>query len=206
MKSLHKAVQEYLQLRIRMGFKLTSAKGVLKSFVSFMKEKKASYITTNLALEFATKNPNSSSNRWSVILGIIRQFALYWCALDHRTQIPPSNILPHSYHRKSPYIYSESDIIKLLKCCKNIFPKHELRPHTYFTLFGLLAVTGIRISEALTLRHESIDLKNGIITILHSKLQKSRHVPLDRSTTKILQQYAKHRDQCFSSSKTSFFL
>jgi integrase len=206
MKSLHTAVEEYLQLRHRMGFKLVEAGRVLMKFIQFMEQKKASYITTNLALEFATGNQDSSPNRWSTILGAIRQFAFYWCVIDPRTQIPPLNILPHSYHRKDPFIYSENDIVKLLQYCKNIPPKHELRPHTYFTFFGLLIVTGIRISEALALRREYVDLKNGIITVCNSKLQKSRHVPLDPSTTKILQQYAKHRDQCFPSPKTSFFL
>lgn len=205
-KSLQTAVQEYLHLRYRMGFKLIDETRTLTQFVLFMKKKKAAYITINLALEFATKNPLSSPTRRSVVLGAIRQFALYWSVIDPRTQIPPLNILPSSYHRQKPFIYSENDIIKLLNCCKMIPSKHELLPLTYFTFFGLLAVTGIRISEAIALKIESVDFKNDNITIHDSKLHKSRHVPVDPSTTKALRQYAKLRDRCFPDSTTSFFL
>jgi integrase/recombinase XerD len=204
MKSLRIAIQEYLQLRCGLGSELRNARSMLKRFIRFMEEKRASYITTNLALEFATQNQHSLPVQRAAILGTIRQFARYWNTIDSRTQIPPLNIIPGSYHRRKPYIYSENEIIKLLECCKTMHSAHPLGTYIYFALFGLLAVTGMRIGEVLALKSESVDLKNGIINIRDTKSRQARYVPIHPSTVKVLQRYVKQKNQCFS--KTSFFL
>lgn len=205
MNSILKAVKKYLSLRHQLGFKLKNTNGVLINFCTFLKAKKTSYITADLALDFAMQNPNASSTQWAARLGIIRRFALYLSVTDPRTEIPPLDALPHSYQRRKPYIYSEEEIVRLLQFSMLIPYKHKLKPHTYFTLLGLLAVTGMRVAEATGLSNACVDLNKGTVEIRESKYRKSRYLQLHPSTVGILRDYARHRDRCFPPLKSSFF-
>ena len=60
-------------------------------------------------------------------------------------------------------------------------------PLTYHHLFGLLASTGLRISEALSLRDD--DLSDDGLMVRSGKFGKSRLVPLHASTRAALEQY-----------------
>jgi hypothetical protein len=82
-----------------------------------------------------------------------------------------------------------------------------LRAATYSTLLGLMAVTGMRMSEPIGLDRDDVDLAGGGITIRRSKFGKSRHVPIERSTQQALQQYQRRRDQlCRHPQCPAFFL
>jgi integrase len=115
--------------------------------------------------------------------------------MDSRTEVPPWGLLPHHSGRAKPYLYTDEEIRKLLDAALRLAPAGGLRPWTYHTLFGLLAVTGLRISEALSLRLQDVDLQEGVLTIHHTKFGKSRLVPIDTSTQQILAQYAHRRDE-----------
>lgn len=204
MTRLFKAVQEYLTMRYQLGYKLQRATSVLNGFVAYTKQKKVSHITTKIALEYAMQNQNAAPPSWASRLGIIRRFALHMRLFDPLTEVPPPYLLPYSYRRKSPYIYSEKDIHKLLKSC-SILSNHPLEANTYYTLLGLIAVTGLRPGEALKLERDSVDMSLGIITIHDSKFRKTRKIPIHKSTIKMLQEYAKHRDQYFRKQMSSYF-
>jgi integrase/recombinase XerD len=72
-------------------------------------------------------------------------------------------------------------------------PSDSLRPWTYCTLFSLLAVTGLRISEALALRFEDITADGLVIRI--TKFHKNRLVPLHPSAQAGLERYLERRRQ-----------
>ena len=204
MKSLQQGVIQYLEYRRSLGFKLQFDAHLLPDFVSFMKKNQAKHITIKLALAFATINPGSSSS-WAKRLGIIRCFAAYWSAIDPKTEVPPKNLLPHVTRRPSPYIYTDKEIIQLLICSECGAFDNPFVQHTYFCLFGLLAVTGMRVGEALALKCEDIDLHNGVITIHQGKFNKSRYIPIHISTMEILQRYMEHRTLYFSNCPSSYF-
>jgi integrase/recombinase XerD len=203
MTRLIKAVQKYLTMRYQLGYKLKRATSVLKGFSAYAKQKKVSHITTKIALEYATQNLNAAPPSWASRLGIIRRFALHMRLLDPLTEVPPPDLLPYSYRRRSPYIYSENDILKILKAC-NIL-SNPLDAKTYYTLLGLIAVTGLRPGEALNLERDSVDMSLGIITIRDSKFRKTRKVPVHKSTIKKLQEYVKYRDQYFRKKMSPYF-
>jgi site-specific recombinase XerD len=205
MKSFKDGVEEYLRDRNNAGFKLQSERLLLQQFASFVNKRRVTHITVKLALEFATLNPKASPERWAQRLNVIRQFAKYWSTEDLRTEIPPKNMLPHSYRRKTPYIYDDIEIINLLTCNESDQPNDRFEQHVYFVLFGLLAVTGMRISEALNLECKEIDLQNLIITIRKSKFQKSRYIPIHKTTADILQTFNTYRSHCFPNHKTPQF-
>lgn len=124
--------------------------------------------------------------------------------LDQQTEVPPPHLLPYSYRRKSPFIYSENDILNILETCKT-FPLHPLELKTYYTLFGLIAVTGLRPGEALNLESNSVDISLGIITIRDSKCRKTRKIPVHSTTIKALKEYMDYRDQYFKQKTSSCF-
>ena len=143
MKSLNQGVKEYIEYRSRLGFNLRGAKRLLFNFIAFIKQRGKTHITTELALAFATINPNAKSSSWVNRLGTIRQFAKYWSSMDPKTEIPPVNLIRRSNVHLTPYIYSGNEIIQLLKSIKTNFNGELFDRYTYFVLFGLLAVTGM---------------------------------------------------------------
>ena len=114
-----------------------------------------------------------------------------------RQKFRHSGLLPYRPQRAQPYFYSDHEIRTLLKAAKTRPSIDPLRPWTYHCLFGLLAVTGLRLGEALNLRPGDMDWSEGILTIRGAKFGKSRLVPLHASTCKVLADYAKRRDRRF---------
>lgn len=207
MHDLRTAMQEYLDIRRKLGFKLEQPGRLLHQFVSFAEQEGASFITAALALRWATQ-PKTSSRIWHAIrLGVVRRFADYRSAMDPRTEIPPQQLLPAHYHRKPPYIYNNHEIMVLIKAAQRLPSKLGLRASTYSTLIGLLAATGMRMSESIALDRNDVNLTEGILTIRQTKFSKSRLVPIHFSTQEVLQHYAILRDQTCSLLKTpSFFV
>ena len=207
MISLRRAVQQYLTMRRSLGFKLRDMGRNLRHFVSFMEQQGASLITTDLALRWARQPQDVQPAQWAARLSSVRSFARYWSATDPQTEIPPLGLLPHRYKRSTPYIYSNDEIQHLLKAARNLPPPTGLRPWTYHCLFGLMAVTGLRISEAIGLDRQDVDLEQGLLTVRLTKFSKSRLVPLHPSTVRRLKSYVRRRDDLYLQPPTSrFFL
>ena len=112
-----------------------------------------------------------------------------------QTEVPPSGLLPYRPGRAHPYLYSNDEVRKLLQAARRLPSAHGLRGPTYYCLLGLLAVAGLRISEARNLQTEDVDLKEGVLTIRGAKFGKSRLVPIHPSTRKVLSNYASRRDR-----------
>ena len=110
------------------------------------------------------------------------------------------------YLRKAPYIYSDQEIAALCATSLGIRPRYGLRPHTYATLFGWLACTGLRVSEALALNDADVDLKAGLLTVRWSKFNRSRLIPLHPSTLNALREYRQFRDRQLPANTTGSFL
>jgi len=180
---------------------------LLDDFVSFLKQEGAHHITTELCLRWATRIENTQPFTRALRLGIIRQFAQYCADRDSRTQVPPRGLLPHLYRRKSPYIYNDEEVRRLVAAAKALPSEVGLLPYTYSTLFGLIAATGLRRSEALGLHRDDVDLRNRLLTIRWTKFGKSRLVPIHQSTQHALEVYAKRRDStCPRPKDPNFFL
>lgn len=207
MTCLRKAVENYLTMRRSLGFKLRDMEHNLHHFVSFMEQQEASIITVELALRWAQQPQGVQPAHWATRLSFVRSFARYWSAIDPRTEIPPMGLLPYRPKRATPYIYSDEEIEQILNAAKNLSPSKGLRPWTYYTLFGLLAVTGMRISEVIHLGRGDVDLDQELLTVRLTKFSKSRLIPLHPSTVKNLKHYLRRRDQFHPWSTASrFFL
>jgi len=207
MISLREAVEDHLSMRRSLGFKLRDMGYCLHHFVSFMEQEGASTITAELALHWAQQPQGVLPAHWATRLSFVRTFARYWSATDPHTEIPPTGLLPYHPKRATPYIYSDEEIREILKTASNLPPSTGLRPCTYYTLFGLMAVTGMRISEVIRLEREDVDLEEGLLTVRLTKFSKSRLIPLHPSTVERLTAYLSRRDQLHPRPSTSrFFL
>jgi integrase len=203
MSILRTAVRDYISMRRGLGYKFVQPEVRLAGFVTFMEQRGAAVITRELALEWAMQPINRRAT-WGIRLTDVRGLAQYLRSLDPRTEVPPARILP-SPSRCKPYLYSEAEIRDLLAAAFALPPSHALRRWTYHCLFGLLAATGLRISEALNLQVKDVDLKSGVLTIRDTKFGKTRLVPVHSTTRSILQRYAKRRDAHHFPPRSSFF-
>ena len=207
MEKIQKGIKEYISMRQALGFELEHVEKRLFDFFSFMQDQRVSYITKEIAVKWAKKPKNARPSWWAKRLGLVRGFAKYWSAMDTRTEIIPVDLLPAKYERRIPYIYTKEEIDKLLGATKNLSSKLGLRPLTYYTLLGLISVTGLRISEAVSIKSENVDLRECVLTICESKFKKSRIVPIHISTRNKLKKYAIKRDYSIKGfSAPSFFV
>lgn len=207
MSPLRKALRDYLAMRRSLGFKLRNPEIPLRHFVDFLQRKGARHITTALALRWAKLSPNAHPAWWASRLGFVRGFARYRSATDPRTEVPPVGLLPNRYPRPAPYLYADDEIRRLLKAARELPALGGLRPWTYSTFLGLLAVTGLRVGEAIRLHRDDVDLKQGLLRIRQTKFGKNRFVPLHLSTTRALARYAHQRnDRCSAPAYPHFFL
>ena len=207
MTKLRKVLEEYLAVRRALGFKLRTAGGLLHRFVEFAEKQNAPFIKTKLALQWATQPTDAQPAQWANRLGMVRGFAKYLSAIDPRTEIPPKELLPYRYRRKPPYIYRDADISDLISAAKELPSPQGLRAPTFSTLLGLLAVTGMRMSEPIALDCKDVDLKQGVLTVRQTKCNKSRLVPVHISVRDKLREYTRLRDRIYPKPQSpSFFV
>ncbi len=205
MSTLREMVEEYLAIRRTLGFALRDQGALLERFINFAEQANADYVTTDLAMSFVMQPGRAGAVTRRDQLTTIRLLAQYCASLDPRTEIPPSDLLPCRYRRKKPYIYTDEEIVSLVAAAAHLPSRTGLRAATYTTLFGLLAVTGFRISEAIGLGRSDVNLKQGLITVRETKFGKTRMLPLHATTLTALRQYCNLRDYIHSSSLTSHF-
>lgn len=207
MSELMAAVQQYLTTRRSLGFKLRDEGTVLPQFVRFMEQEGASFITAELALKWAMQPQSATPAHWATRLRMVRIFASYHSATDPRTQIPSPYLLPHRYHRRQPHIYSDDELGWVLKAAAQLSSPLGLRASTYVTLLGLLSVTGMRISEAVALDRQDVDMAKGMLGIRHSKFGKSRLIPIHLTVRFKLEAYETLKTTTIPSPQTiSFFI
>lgn len=202
---LAQSARQYLELRRALGFKLEHAGLYLPDFVAFLADHGSHVVTTALALRWAQQPPTALPVSWARRLDAIRGFARYQHALDPRTEVPPSDLIPRGGRRARPYIYTAREIAVLMRAARRL--TYPLQAATYETVIGLLAVTGMRIGEVRALDDRDVDWDRSLLTVNRTKFQKSRLVPVDRSTLAVLRWYAAQRDSVFPRRPTpSFFV
>ena len=147
--SLEQHLTGYLAVRRAMGYKLARAGKLLAQFTDWMAERDQPLITTELALAWATLPPATESNWHRQRLSVVRGFAAHVHALDPAHEVPPADLMPWRPRRAVPYLYSDGEIVALMDGATVIPTPH--RAATMRTLIGLLAITGMRVGEAIVL-------------------------------------------------------
>ena len=206
MSALSEHVEEYLRARRAFGVKLERHGRLLPELVDYLETAGASTITRELAISWARLPAGAHPRHWAARLSIARGFAAYLHTIDAETEIPPAGVFAARYQRPTPYLWSQEDISRLLYAARGLRP--ALKAASYEALFGLLAVTGMRLGEAIALEPGDIDLDAGVITIrAHiAKLERARPVPLHPTTVQALEHYARTRALLCPRPSSSTFL
>jgi integrase len=190
---LSKMIKNYIELKHAMGFKFRVQNCLLQNFSEFAKRKGDNYVRNKTVLEWAKQAPSSAQSRNRLLT--VRRFALAMQAEDNRNEIPPSDAFgKETFKRRLPYILSSEELNRMLAAALELKPSNTIRPITYATLFSLVAVTGLRISEAIALNLKDITT-DGLI-IRATKFRKSRLVPLHETTRHAIKRYINFRIQC----------
>jgi integrase len=181
------AVAEYLSIRRAMGYKVERHERLLGQFVNYLHQVAATTVTTEHALAWATLPPRGKGTWWPDRLSIVRGFASHLATIDPATEVPPVDLLPSRRRRATPYLYSTQDMAEMLAAAGRL--RSPWRAITYQTLLGLLAVTGMRIGEAIRLDHDDVDLDLGLLLVRDTKFGKSRELPLHPTTVAAIESY-----------------
>jgi integrase len=191
MTALEQQAADYLQIRRALGFKLERAEKLLTQYLAYLDTTGQDLVTVENALEW-TRLPAGGGSWWAQRLSVVRCFASYLHALDPAHEIPPADVLARRVRRAVPYLYTDQEIWALMAATDRL--RGRLRRTTYRTLIGLLAVTGMRVGEAIRLDRPDLDLSAGVVTVRDSKFGKSRELPLHATSVTALREYLRIRD------------
>lgn len=194
--SIGDAVESYVTMRRGLGYRSVTQERALRAFARHLDGHRGP-IPLETTLEWATCTPSPDPHNPARRLATVRGFLRHLYALDGATDVPAAGLLGGTGHRKPPHVYSDEEIADLLAAAAQLAPTDGLRPRCYVTLFGLLACTGLRISEALALSCADVDLDGGVITVRAGKRGLTRLVPVHASAVDALNVYASEREHRF---------
>ncbi|MGH2928689.1 MAG: tyrosine-type recombinase/integrase [Solirubrobacteraceae bacterium] len=189
-------VESYLAMRRGLGYRLERQASYLRGFAAYLdRSGVVGPVCLERCVEWAcattSRDPHNPARRLMVVRGFLR----YLAGLDAATEVPPVGLLGPTSNRTPPHVYTDEEVDSLLGAAAQLSPTGGLRPHCYVTLFALLACTGLRISEAIALSCDDVDLDAGVLNIRAGKGGKPRLVPLHPSAIEPLAAYATRRDR-----------
>jgi integrase len=200
--SLGERVEEYLRLRRALGFRLQREGQVLAQFAEYLERQGAATVTTGHAIAWAQLPRGVHPVTWTHRLTAVRGFAAWLRTTDPAAEIPPCGVFPGQGRRPAPFIFSAGDIARVTAACASLRP--AMRAATYTALFGLIAVTGIRVGEALAIPAGGIDLDAGLLPVMPAKSRCERILPLHPGTVEALADYAALRARRHPEAATFF--
>ena len=208
--NMQSRVQDYLAERRRLGFGLKSSGRALASFARYVDAlDQAGPLTVEAMAEWArqAKRGRGEPETWARRFQLLRPFARYLRQFEPETEVPDKSVFGPVPGWRTPHIYRDGEIADLLAAARGLGPAGDLRAVTYETLFGLIAATGLRLSEAIHLLNADVDWTLGILTVRQTKFNKSRHLPLHPSTVAALQNYRQLRNRhVVEASEAPFFV
>jgi integrase/recombinase XerD len=206
MKTLTRQLERYLLHRRGFGYNMEFTERVLRKFTEYANTKDQDRVTTELFLEWQANYGSADSNTWSRRLGMVRGFATWLQQMDGMSEIPPEGLVTGRTIRPKPYIYSAEEIVTIVTEAGRLSSPYGFRGLLWQTVFGLIAATGIRISEALRLDQADIELQCGSLAIRRSKNGQDRSLPIQPSVIERLSFYAAKRRQLIGASSHAFFV
>jgi len=194
MSTLRESLAAYVATRRALGTKLREPATSLRRFVDFLEREIAEYVTSELALRWATEPAGVLPSTWARRLCTVRRFAAWLSVTDPRTEVPPRGLLRARHRRNTPHIFADHEIEQLMGEAARLSSPTGLRALTQETLIGVLVATGLRPGEALALDVQDVDLQDGILSVRRTKFGKSRFVPVHESVRAALAHYAERRE------------
>jgi len=205
MSALSQELNRYLTIRRSLGYGMSGAEQTLRKFVGFAERENAELISAALFMRWRESFGRANRQTWARRLETVRLFAQWLHCMNAKHEVPLQSLIPRRERRPHPYIYSEDEIRRIVQAAGELRSITGIRALTCSTLFGLIAVTGLRVSEAVSLDAADIDLENGVVTVRRGKLGKVRFLPVTNCTRMRLAEYAKERDRLLGAPSKAFF-
>jgi integrase/recombinase XerD len=199
-------LDRYLAVRRSLGADLRTDERILRRFITFADREGAMCVNTDLILHWLQSLPAANPGTRATRFNVVRIFAEWLHGIDAKHEAPPRGLVPGRFRRAHPYIYGESEIAAIIEHARTLPSVYGMRGLTCSTLFGLIAVTGLRISEAVSLDPTDIDIDHGVLRVRRGKLGKERLLPLDPSVVKRLESYGIERDRLLGRRPEAFFV
>lgn len=194
MSALKAALADYLGLRRALGHKLAEHERQLTRFVAKLDEADATFVAMADSLAFvldADLDPASSNPAKRLMA--VRGFTRYLSAIDPRTEVPPAGLVSYRRSGRAPHLFSDEDVAVVVRAARASTP-FAFRAETLASLIVLLAVTGMRVGEALRLDCCDLDWDQAVIKVRDTKFGKGRDVVVSASTVNALAAYRSRRD------------
>jgi integrase len=203
-------VDDYLAEHRRLGFTSRTTGMALASFARYAASVcHQGPLTIDLMADWArsAKSQRHGAGTWAARIKLLKPFTRWLRQFEPLTAVPDEAVFGPLPGRVAPHIYREDEIVELLSAARALNPQGGLRPASFATLFGLIASTGLRVSEALNLLDADVDLKDGTLMIRQTKFRKSRQLPLHPSTVEALNRYRQLRSRDVpTTADTPFFI
>ena len=209
MITIRERVEHYLAQRQALGTGLSiSTTRILRTFATFVEDQGAQHITVDLFLLWQKQDGSASQVTWSKRYSHVRVFTRWLHALDPNCEVLPEGLITAVKSRPKPYIYADQEITNIIDAALQLrSPSGSgLRGPTHATLYGLIAVTGLRISEAVNLVDDDVDIEKGTLRIRHAKHHIRRIIPITPCTANKLASYRELRDRSLARKAPAFFL
>jgi integrase/recombinase XerD len=205
MTDLRDVLTDYLMIRRGLGFKLERTEKLLVQFITFLQSRDTSTIGVEDMIAWVRLPGSDAGQGWLALrMQAVRGFATYLHTLDPTVVVPPAGLFPDGPHRAVPYLYSDAEISALQAAAGTL--RAPLGAATYATLVGLLAVTGLRVGEAIGLDDIDLDTDQELLVVNAGKTGRARQVPLHSSTVTALRTYQHYRDRQFPNLSTAALL
>lgn len=190
MHDLHAQIEDYVAFRTARGFQpKPKIEHLLLQFIDSLPTDRRDGLVFSHADALAWANaPAGGTASWAATrLSVVRGFARFLVGSGLPVQVPAPRQLPTASLRAVPYLYSEAQILEIMDAADVLFT--PFRAATMRTMVGLLAVTGMRIGEALGLAIGDIDHDAGTVRVRNAKFGRERLVHIHPSTSRALRGY-----------------
>jgi integrase/recombinase XerD len=206
MTPLTARLKHYVAIRRSLGYDLSFSERVLHRFAEFVHAERADHITVELFLRWKKQYGSANSHTWCTRLSMVRVFASWLQGFDPRNEVPPLGLISSKQRRPRPYIYTDDQVVEIVAEAGRLPSSYGLRGWTCSTLFGLIAVTGLRVSEAIGFDDKDVDLKEAVLSVRRGKNGKCRFVPLSPCAAERLRAYRAERNRLLGTGRVAFFL
>ncbi|QGU00313.1 Site-specific tyrosine recombinase XerC [Candidatus Syntrophocurvum alkaliphilum] len=189
----------YIEEQRAVGYKYTKGASLLKKLDQLIVKNnlKSKELPKELVYQWTAKRPNETESTQNGRISTVRGFAKYMVRLGYDAYIYPPRALTIERYSYIPYIFSKQEIKKIFDICDN-YPISVYSPNRHLVISLILRMLygcGLRISEAVNLKINDVNLTDGTLTIHNTKFDKSRIVPMSESLNKQCQLYVKEVHQ-----------
>jgi integrase len=198
LSALAVSIENYIAEKQAVGYKFEKAADMLRSFDSFIYSRglKETNLTKQLVIEWTARKPNETVSTQCGRISLLRGLAVYMNRMGYPAYVYPKVMVTVDRYAYIPYIFSSDEMKRIFEVCDNYPPtkfssnRHLILPLLLRILYGC----GLRISEALHLTQQDIDLNKGSLYIRNTKFNKERILPMADSLTERCREYCNNVD------------